>query len=691
MYVATVATNTIQRQATSKQLLANAAAILSLGAAAIHFGVAPSHFAEHPAFLAAFVVMGVLQIGWAMALRERPTRGVLLAGAALNAVIVILWLVTRTTGLPFGPDAGTPESVGVPDATATAFELIVVALSVSLLNGAMGARSLSSRAATAATLVLALAVAPLAGAALVAAGEEGPGAHRPASGEVAAGGGGHSAGQSAGRSSKSSTHAVKVLDNKFDSRRVEVEPGDTVEWTNEGASLHTVTADEGDFDSDELTPGDAFSHTFDKEGAYFYYCRLHGSPGKNGMWGVVIVATGNHKVAAHGGTPPAPTSKGPMAPGTRTVAISDDSFSPRELEVSLGDTVAWSNQGSSVHTVTVEAGEFDSGDLSAGSSFSHTFDEAGVYHYYCRYHGAPGSGMWGTITVTAANGSAPQAVGHVGGGGGAHQVAVPQSPSTRKVAVRDDSFSPQSLRVTTGDRVVWANEGGSPHTVTSETGKFDSGQLSPGQSYSFSFTKAGTYYYYCQIHGSPRSGMWGVVLVTGPGAKQAPPPGGGVPPGQPPAGGAAPNPQSEQVAARDDSFAPRSLSVPVGSTVQWINEGDSSHTVTSDAGKFNSGTLNPGGSFEFTFKQAGDYYYHCQFHGDPRQDMWGVVHVGAGGAVGRGGAGAGGAGGGGDGDDDDNGGHGHGGDDDDDDKDDDHSGHGHGGDDDDDNSGHGGD
>ena len=81
---------------------------------------------------------------------------------------------------------------------------------------------------------------------------------------------------------------VQALDNVFSEQIVRIEPGQAVEWTNEGHTPHTVTADDGSWDSADLQPGASFSRTFDAPGVYTYYCRYHGSPGA-GMVGTVAV------------------------------------------------------------------------------------------------------------------------------------------------------------------------------------------------------------------------------------------------------------------------------------------------------------------------------------------------------------------------------------------------------------------
>jgi plastocyanin len=62
-------------------------------------------------------------------------------------------------------------------------------------------------------------------------------------------------------------------------------------------------------------------------------------------------------------------------------------------------------------------------------------------------------------------------------------------------------------------------------------------------------------------------------------------------------------------------FSPKTLTVPVGTTVTWKNTTLVAHTVTSDDGaSFDSGIVPAGDTFTFTFTQAGSYAYHCNIH-----------------------------------------------------------------------------
>jgi plastocyanin len=95
------------------------------------------------------------------------------------------------------------------------------------------------------------------------------------------------------------------------------------------------------------------------------------------------------------------------------------------------------------------------------------------------------------------------------------------------VAVTIDNFhfTPSDITVPAGTTIRWTNQDGPTHTVTSDTaGIFDSGNLAPNASFSFTFSTPGTFPYHCAIHPT----MLGRVIVTAaaPSAATAPPSGG---------------------------------------------------------------------------------------------------------------------------------------------------------------------
>lgn len=103
------------------------AAVSAAAAGFVHFAVAPEHFAEWWGFGTFFVLCGEVQLGWALLVRRVPRDWVLAIGLTGSLFLVFLWAVSRTSGLPLGPDPGVPEAVGTPDVLAVGFELVSAA------------------------------------------------------------------------------------------------------------------------------------------------------------------------------------------------------------------------------------------------------------------------------------------------------------------------------------------------------------------------------------------------------------------------------------------------------------------------------------------------------------------------------------------------------------------------------------
>lgn len=93
---------------------------------------------------------------------------------------------------------------------------------------------------------------------------------------------------------------------------------------------------------------------------------------------------------------------------------------------------------------------------------------------------------------------------------------LPARAATGVVQIRDNFFQPQEIAIDPGDTVTWDGGGFHAHTVTSDTGLFNSGQMSSSDEFSHTFQKAGVYYYHCRFHGVAQRGMWGVVVVGDP-------------------------------------------------------------------------------------------------------------------------------------------------------------------------------
>ena len=69
-----------------------------------------------------------------------------------------------------------------------------------------------------------------------------------------------------------------------------------------------------------------------------------------------------------------------------------------------------------------------------------------------------------------------------------------------------------------------------------------------------------------------------------------------------------------QVIMTNISYDPETVTIKVGDTVTWVNEDAPQHDVVADNGEFKSDLFDKGGTFSFTFTEAGTYPYHCSVH-----------------------------------------------------------------------------
>jgi len=97
----------------------------------------------------------------------------------------------------------------------------------------------------------------------------------------------------------------------------------------------------------------------------------------------------------------------------------DNSFRPVDFEIAAGTEVMFDNRGRNDHNILPDTVKDDAGltallasdtsptawgvvstDFVPGDTYSHLFNVPGTYNYYCSIHGAPGAGMYGTLTVS---------------------------------------------------------------------------------------------------------------------------------------------------------------------------------------------------------------------------------------------------------------------------------------------------
>jgi hypothetical protein len=106
--------------------------LFSAAAGFVHAVVTPEHFRED--FAVGFFTLAVTvgQMAVVVAGLNRPSPRLWLSTAAGNAAVLAVWGLSRTTGLPVGPAAGTAEAIGLLDLACAAYEVAIIAGCLSL-------------------------------------------------------------------------------------------------------------------------------------------------------------------------------------------------------------------------------------------------------------------------------------------------------------------------------------------------------------------------------------------------------------------------------------------------------------------------------------------------------------------------------------------------------------------------------
>jgi hypothetical protein len=102
-------------------------ALFSAAAGFIHAVVTPDHFGEGLAVGLFMLAVTVGQMAVVVAALNRPSRVLWTAAAVANTLVLAIWALSRTTGLPIGPEPWTPEAVGLLDLACAAYEVAIVA------------------------------------------------------------------------------------------------------------------------------------------------------------------------------------------------------------------------------------------------------------------------------------------------------------------------------------------------------------------------------------------------------------------------------------------------------------------------------------------------------------------------------------------------------------------------------------
>jgi hypothetical protein len=110
------------------------AAVAAVVAAGVHISVCPEHYREGLLYGVFFTVTAGAQLLWAALLMVRPGPSVVRAGLLASLGIIALWAVTRSVGIPLGPERGEVEAIGALDVLATTAELVAAAACVWVLS-----------------------------------------------------------------------------------------------------------------------------------------------------------------------------------------------------------------------------------------------------------------------------------------------------------------------------------------------------------------------------------------------------------------------------------------------------------------------------------------------------------------------------------------------------------------------------
>lgn len=333
------------------------------------------------------------------------------------------------------------------------------------------------------------------------------------------------------------------------------------------------------------------------------------------------------------------------------IKIEDFTFTPGTITVKAGTKIVWTNTDSVNHTITsAQKGVFDSGILKKDGKFEYTFNTPGTYDYYCAVHPI----MKGKVIV---EGAAPTTAAATSAVATTVAAATTQSGTaapaangqqTFNITIQNFAFSPNTLTIPAGSKVIWTNKDAPAHTVTSDSGTaLDSPLLKTGDTYEMVFNQPGTYAYHCEPHaarmkaqiiveGAPVAAATTAAVATTASvqttAAVATTAAATTVASTTSAAAPAANAQVVNITLQNFSINPNVITIPAGTKVIWTNKDSVSHTVTSDSGKvLDSPLIKSNTTFEYTFNEAGTFDYHCEPHPQMRGKI--IVTAAGGGVV----------------------------------------------------------
>jgi plastocyanin len=316
---------------------------------------------------------------------------------------------------------------------------------------------------------------------------------------------------------------VAINDDGFSPPTINLAPGGTVTWINQGTGVHTVTTSGTvpvPFDTGGLTPGQSSSYNFTRPGAYTYTSAtdcLNGNASQSFTCSTYVV---NVLPPGAASASPAAAPAGPVFSQNVTVSITDSGFSPRQVALVSGGTLTFVNTGTTLHTAISGAANlndsglrpvqepFDTGGLAPGESANVTLNTTGTYTFSSAPDCLNGSNnsafdCAGPYTITVAR--APV--------GSTNSAIAPPFSGTTIVFKPETAFDPATVTIKAGQTVTWLNLDRTAHSVANDPGvspPFDSGGLGPGQFFSVTFPGPGTFGYH-----SSADPVWSGTQIAG--------------------------------------------------------------------------------------------------------------------------------------------------------------------------------
>jgi hypothetical protein len=153
------------------------AAICSLAAAALHLVALADHVDHHPMVGRGFLAVAVLQAVWAIMLVRTRSKLVVLAGIALQAGSILVWIVSRTKGIAWYPGLEAVEPIGWKDFTTQVFQFLAIAAATLLLVPASYFRPAADGEQHSPVPIVVMGVVAMAAVAFVYAANHGVGHH----------------------------------------------------------------------------------------------------------------------------------------------------------------------------------------------------------------------------------------------------------------------------------------------------------------------------------------------------------------------------------------------------------------------------------------------------------------------------------------------------------------------------------